>query len=106
VVLLFLNVTFGDRVTSSVAQTGRNLRQASCLSFPSVGLQVCATRSSWVTLFFFFFWLVFRDRVSLFSPGCPGTHFVDQAGLELRNPPASEFPSAGTKGVHHHAQLG
>jgi hypothetical protein len=30
-----------------------------------------------------------RDRVSLFSPGCPGTHFVDQAGLELRNPPAS-----------------
>jgi hypothetical protein len=20
------------------------------------------------------------------SPGCPGTHFVDQAGLELRNP--------------------
>jgi hypothetical protein len=30
-----------------------------------------------------------RDRVSLYSPGCPGTHFVDQAGLELRNPPAS-----------------
>jgi hypothetical protein len=30
----------------------------------------------------------FRDRVSLYSPGCPGTHFVDQAGLELRNPPA------------------
>jgi hypothetical protein len=22
-------------------------------------------------------------------PGCPGTHFVDQAGLELRNPPAT-----------------
>jgi hypothetical protein len=33
--------------------------------------------------------LVFQDRVSLYSPGCPGTHFVDQAGLELRNPPAS-----------------
>jgi hypothetical protein len=31
----------------------------------------------------------FRDRVSLYSPGCPGTHFVDQAGLELRIPPAS-----------------
>jgi hypothetical protein len=30
-----------------------------------------------------------QDRVSLCSPGCPGTHFVDQAGLELRNPPAS-----------------
>jgi hypothetical protein len=40
-----------------------------------------------------FFWggggLVFWDRVSLCSPGCPGTHFVDQAGLELRNLPAS-----------------
>jgi hypothetical protein len=36
-----------------------------------------------------FFFLVFRDRVSLCSPGCPGTHSVDQAGLELRNLPAS-----------------
>jgi hypothetical protein len=42
--------------------------------------------------FFFFFWFwfwFFRDRVSLCSLGCPRTHFVDQAGLELRNPPAS-----------------
>jgi hypothetical protein len=48
----------------------------------------------------------FRDRVSLCSSGCPGTHFVDQAGLELRNPPASAPPSpppsAGIKGVCHH----
>ncbi|GAB1290364.1 NAD-dependent protein deacylase sirtuin-5, mitochondrial [Apodemus speciosus] len=29
--------------------------------------------------------------VSLYSPGCPGTHSVDQASLELRNPPASAF---------------
>jgi hypothetical protein len=28
--------------------------------------------------------VVSRDRVSLYSPGCPGTHSVDQAGLELR----------------------
>jgi hypothetical protein len=34
---------------------------------------------------------VFRGRVSLCSPSCPGTHFVDQAGLKLRNPPASAF---------------
>jgi hypothetical protein len=40
-------------------------------------------------LFVCLFVLVFRDRVSLCSPGCPGTHFADQAGLELRNPPAS-----------------
>jgi hypothetical protein len=37
----------------------------------------------------FFFFLIFRDKVSLCSPGCPGTHFVDQAGLELRNSPVS-----------------
>jgi hypothetical protein len=36
-----------------------------------------------------FIFFVFRDRVSLYSFGCPGTHFVDQAGLEFRNPPAS-----------------
>jgi hypothetical protein len=44
-----------------------------------------------------FFFLVFRDRVSLYSPGCPGTHFVDQAGLELRNPPASASRVLGLK---------
>jgi hypothetical protein len=45
----------------------------------------------------FFFFLVFRDRVSLYSSGCPGTHFVDQAGLELRNPPASASQVLGSK---------
>jgi hypothetical protein len=40
-------------------------------------------------LFLFGLVLVFRDRVSLCSPGCPGTQSVDQADLELRNPPAS-----------------
>jgi hypothetical protein len=38
-------------------------------------------------VFFFFFFP--QDRVSLCSPGCPGTHFVDQAGLRLRNLPTS-----------------
>jgi hypothetical protein len=50
-----------------------------------------------VCLFFVFLLLVFRDRVSLYSPGCPGTHFVDQAGLELRNPPASASQVLGLK---------
>jgi hypothetical protein len=45
----------------------------------------------------FFFFLVFRDKVSLCSPGCPETHFVDQAGLELRNPPASASRVLGLK---------
>ena len=44
-------------------------------------------------LFFAFFW----DRVSLCSPGCPGTHFVDQAGLEFRNLPASASRVLGLK---------
>jgi hypothetical protein len=38
---------------------------------------------------FFFIILVFQDRVSLCTLDSPGTHSVDQAGLELRNPPAS-----------------
>ena len=41
--------------------------------------------------------VVFQDRVSLYSPGCPGTHFVDQAGLELRNLPASASRVQGLK---------
>jgi hypothetical protein len=58
-------------------------------------------RESWLVLylfiFYFFIFLVFRDRVSLCSPGCPGTHFVDQSGLELRNPPASASQVLGLK---------
>jgi hypothetical protein len=41
--------------------------------------------------------LVFQDSVSLSSSDCPGTHFVDQAGLELRNPPASASRVLGLK---------
>jgi hypothetical protein len=41
-------------------------------------------------LFGFPFWVRWHlDRFSLYSPGCPGTHSVDQSVLELRNPPAS-----------------
>jgi hypothetical protein len=49
-----------------------------------------------MVLFVCLFW-VFRDRVSPYSPGCPGTHSVDQAGLELRNPPASASRVLGLK---------
>jgi hypothetical protein len=44
-----------------------------------------------------FFWDGVRDKISLYSPGCPGTHSVDQAGLELRNPPASASQVLGLK---------
>jgi len=33
--------------------------------------------------FFKNYYFFFSDRVSLSSPGCPGTHSVDQADLEL-----------------------
>jgi hypothetical protein len=46
---------------------------------------------------FFFFFLVCPDSVSLYSPGCLETHFVDQAGLDLRNPPASASRMLGLK---------
>jgi hypothetical protein len=35
--------------------------------------------------------------VSLCSPGCPGTHFVDQAGFGLRDPPASASQAVGSQ---------
>jgi hypothetical protein len=47
--------------------------------------------------FLFVCLFVFRDRVSLYSSGCPGTHFVDQAGFELRNLPASASQVLGLK---------
>jgi hypothetical protein len=50
-------------------------------------------------LFFILFYFIgfFQDRVSLCSSGCPGTPFVDQAGLELRNPLASASQVLGLK---------
>jgi hypothetical protein len=47
---------------------------------------------------------VSRDRVSLFSPGCPRTYSVDQAVLELRNLPASASQVLGLKACANTAQ--
>jgi hypothetical protein len=58
-----------------------------------------------VCLFFVFVCLFFRDRVSMYSPGCPGTHFVDQVVLKLRNPPASASQVLGLKACATTAQL-
>jgi hypothetical protein len=49
-----------------------------------------------------------QDRVSLCSSFCPGTHFVDQAGLQLRDPSCSEIhlaqpsPECGIKYLCYH----
>jgi hypothetical protein len=50
-----------------------------------------------VFIILFLFFVFFPDRVSLYRPGCPGTHSVDQAGLQLRNPPASASQVLGLK---------
>jgi hypothetical protein len=39
----------------------------------------------------------FCDRVSLGSPGCPGTHSVDQADLKLKDLSASASQVLGLK---------
>jgi hypothetical protein len=46
-----------------------------------------------ITLFFVFF----RDKVSLCSLGCPGTHSVDKSSLELKDLPASASASVWGK---------
>jgi hypothetical protein len=53
-----------------------------------------------------YFLLLFWDRVSLYRPGCPGTHFVDQAGVETQKSACLCLPSSGIKGVLHHTRLG
>jgi hypothetical protein len=47
--------------------------------------------------FLFSFVCLFQDRVFLCSPGCPGTHSEDHAGLKLRDLPASASRVLGLK---------
>jgi hypothetical protein len=62
------------------------------VSVAQVDLKLAIKSSSFVCVLFCF---VFRDRASQYSPGCPGTHSVDQAGL--RNPLASASQVLGLK---------
>ena len=55
--------------------------------------------------FKFFSFAFFQDSVSLCSPGCPGTHFVDKTGLELRNLPVSGAQVLGLKACATSARL-
>jgi hypothetical protein len=87
---------------SNKTQTKTNLKPSECLR-TKTQTKYCLLVLSFLffsfLLFIFLIFLVFRDRVSLSSPGCPGTHFVDQAGLELKNPPASASASASVSRV-------
>jgi hypothetical protein len=42
--------------------------------------------------------VLFRDKVSLYSPGCSATHSVDQASFKLRDSTASASLSPVIKG--------
>ena len=86
-----LTVILGSASFLSSGLIPREEKHSETESTPE-GLRVKTLRPP--RLFFFFF---FCDRVFLCSPGCPGTHFVDQAGLELRNPPASASQVLGLK---------
>jgi hypothetical protein len=65
--------------------------------FKALFFCVCFLFFFFFVFFLFCFLFFFRDRFSLCSPGCPGTHFVNQASLELRNPPASASQVLGSK---------
>ena len=66
-------------------------------SIPLIYMFVAVTVTCSVFCFFVCFVLFFPGRVSLYSPGCPGTHFVDLAGLKLRNLPASASQVLGLR---------
>jgi hypothetical protein len=96
-----LNLAFRD----SARLPGHDLQRSTDLHLPSTGLQLCipgvlcacwgqspATQAYAESIWFFVLFFpsckvclcfVFQDRVSLCSPGCPGTHCVDQAGLDF-----------------------
>ena len=86
--------TYNLKVPSSLEQVHRFYSSEGCYS---IFFCVC------VCVFWIWF---FQDRVSLYSPGCPTTHSVDQAGLKLRNLPTFTSHSPGINGVCHHHQAG
>jgi hypothetical protein len=62
-------------------------------------------KESFGTFFFLFLFFFFsQDRVSLYSPGFPGTHSVDQADLKLINSLASASQVLGLKACATTAQ--
>jgi hypothetical protein len=60
-----------------------------------LGIKLWSSGRMEPTLFVLLF--LFFEIGFLCSPGCPGTHSVDQASLKLRNPPASASRVLGLK---------
>jgi hypothetical protein len=78
-------------------------RNPFCCSVPFKILILLSSDESEIhTISFLFFSLslsffLFCSFFVFCSPGCPGTHFVDQVGLKLRNLPASASQVLGLK---------
>ena len=85
---LVIPVVLGDSVWS------QPLLSLGCFRLPGRPEALIVAEHLWGLPTGFFFLL---GQVSLYSPGCPGAHFVDQVGLELRNPPASASRVLGLK---------
>jgi hypothetical protein len=72
-------------------------RTARAIQRNSVSKKQNKTKQNKRQIINFFVCFIFQDRFSLYSPGCTGTHSVDQAGLKLRNPPVSASKVLGLK---------
>jgi len=60
---------------------------------PALVLDVLFLKPRFMNFLFFFF----ETGFLCIALACPGTHFVDQVGLKLRNPPASASQVLGLK---------
>jgi hypothetical protein len=86
-----------------LCQNVKSLAIFSCHKNELKDFHLCLSQGFFSLLFFFSF---FSRQGSLCSPGCPRTHSVDQAGLELRNLPASTSEVLGLKACATTAWLG
>jgi hypothetical protein len=69
-----------------------------CIVYSVCGFSfLCQHMTVTIALYWNCYFVLFWDRVSLCSLGCPGNHSVHQAGLELRYPLASNFQVPGLK---------
>ena len=66
------------------AQWGKMVREFTIL-LRTMGFTYIASFWDFFHLLFCEFFVIFRDRVSLCSPGYPRTHYIDQADLELES---------------------
>lgn len=79
-----------------------NLSHLTALRFEVSGLMTRVWKLHANISFFLFFLSFFWNGVSLSSPGCPWTHYVDSLALNSQRPALPRLLSAGATGLHHH----